>query len=447
MSLIFSGSPVQSQIADLLPCNDGEKSLLTYSLIQSLGLLSKFDYIIEKPWCTAKDINKFHSKAYTDILLDKFHNRNSVNIEENNNDDDADDPNYNEMAITYYTYMDSINENHDKKNPPYFKNKEDLINYIRETFHYFTNDGNELEKESVNRNEHGTRKDKYCNDTLIKYGLMYDCPIFKYLPIYCYIVTGATLEIVSEMIRISKHSRSFGKTNIGINWDGGRHHANRNKASGFCYVNDIVLAIQKFRRSSSFNKITYLDFDLHHGDGVENAFKISSNVQTISIHHADIGFFPGTGTETQKDIENQIYNFVLPSNTKDESLYAIVVDKIIPIINTFNPQILVILCGGDGLRNDDYNLWKLSIKGLTKCIMEVIKKFNETVEHCLLLGGGGYNNIDMAKFYSYLTYNVVKFVKPDHQVLDNEYEEELFTFIPEHAFLKNYSANYYRFFT
>lgn len=67
----------------------------------------------------------------------------------------------------------------------------------------------------------------------------------------------------------------------------------RSEASGFCYVNDIVLGIHVLQQK--FKHILYVDLDAHHGDGVENAFAFSDKVMTLSFHHYQSGYFPGTG--------------------------------------------------------------------------------------------------------------------------------------------------------
>lgn len=100
---------------------------------------------------------------------------------------------------------------------------------------------------------------------------------------------------------------------MAINWAGGWHHAKRSEASGFCYLNDIVLAIHHLLTHTSslsndlyptnLGRVLYLDFDLHHGDGVEEAFWYSPRVVTFSVHHASPGFFPGTGTYTSTDLD------------------------------------------------------------------------------------------------------------------------------------------------
>ncbi|KAG0416893.1 Histone deacetylase Rpd3 [Dictyocoela roeselum] len=111
-----------------------------------------------------------------------------------------------------------------------------------------------------------------------------DCPIFKGLYDYCTITAGGTLCAANKI--------NSGDFDIAINWAGGLHHAKRNEASGFCYVNDIVLGILELLK---FNKrVMYIDIDVHHGDGVEEAFYTTDRVMTVSFHkYGD--YFPGTG--------------------------------------------------------------------------------------------------------------------------------------------------------
>ncbi|VDP34462.1 unnamed protein product [Echinostoma caproni] len=101
---------------------------------------------------------------------------------------------------------------------------------------------------------------------------------------------------------------------VALNFAGGWHHAKRSEAAGFCYLNDIVLAIHHFLARptdlpSSRNRVLYVDFDLHHADGVEQAFWYSAHVVTFSVHHAAPGFFPGTGMEIQSDANDRTAQF------------------------------------------------------------------------------------------------------------------------------------------
>ena len=84
-----------------------------------------------------------------------------------------------------------------------------------------------------------------------------------------------------------------GCNDIVINWAGGLHHAKRQQASGFCYINDINLAILELLKY--FPRVLYVDIDIHHGDGVEEAFLTCDRVLTVSFHKFGNEFFPGTG--------------------------------------------------------------------------------------------------------------------------------------------------------
>jgi histone deacetylase HOS2 len=70
-----------------------------------------------------------------------------------------------------------------------------------------------------------------------------------------------------------------GQYDIAINWAGGLHHGKRSTASGFCYVNDLVLAIIELLRVHP--RVLYVDIDIHHGDGVEEAFYLTDRVMTV----------------------------------------------------------------------------------------------------------------------------------------------------------------------
>ena len=85
---------------------------------------------------------------------------------------------------------------------------------------------------------------------------------------------------------------NHGHSDVAINWAGGLHHAKRNEASGFCYVKDIVLAILELLKYHQ--RVLYIDIDIHHGDGVEEAFYTTDRVMTCSFHKFG-EYFPGTG--------------------------------------------------------------------------------------------------------------------------------------------------------
>ncbi|CAJ0932412.1 unnamed protein product, partial [Mesorhabditis belari] len=113
-----------------------------------------------------------------------------------------------------------------------------------------------------------------------------DCPIFDGIFEFCSLYTGGSLE---GAVRLNHKLND-----IVINWAGGLHHAKKREASGFCYVNDIVIAIIELLKYHK--RVLYIDIDIHHGDGVQEAFYLTDRVMTVSFHKYGNYFFPGTGT-------------------------------------------------------------------------------------------------------------------------------------------------------
>lgn len=111
-----------------------------------------------------------------------------------------------------------------------------------------------------------------------------DCPVFDGLYDYCRLYTGGSLDGAIKL--------NHQQCDVAVNWSGGLHHAKKSEASGFCYINDIVLAILELLKYHQ--RVLYIDIDIHHGDGVEEAFYTTDRVMTVSFHKFG-DFFPGTG--------------------------------------------------------------------------------------------------------------------------------------------------------
>jgi histone deacetylase 8 len=105
--------------------------------------------------------------------------------------------------------------------------------------------------------KHLNDADSIKNEDVDEFGFEYDCPLIDKVYEFCRLVAGSSIT--------AAHALLSGKYNYAINWFGGWHHAKRDKASGYCYVNDIVLCILTLRKK--FSRILYIDMDLHHGDG------------------------------------------------------------------------------------------------------------------------------------------------------------------------------------
>lgn len=192
---------------------------------------------------------------------------------------------------------------------------------------------------------------------------------------------------------------NHGLTDIAVNWSGGLHHAKKMEASGFCYINDIVLAILELLKYNP--RVLYIDIDVHHGDGVEEAFYTTDRVMTVSFHkHGD--FFPGTGDIKdvgQKTGKYYSVNVPLQEGIDDasyESVFKPVIDK---VMEMYRPTAIVLQCGADSLTGDRLGCFNLTLHGHAKCV-EHVKSFNVPT---LVLGGGGYTVRNVARCWTYET--------------------------------------------
>ncbi|KAI8379711.1 uncharacterized protein BYT42DRAFT_569724 [Radiomyces spectabilis] len=228
-----------------------------------------------------------------------------------------------------------------------------------------------------------------------KFNVGDDSPVFEGLFEYCGLSAGGSMEGAARLNR--------GLCDIAINWAGGLHHAKKSEASGFCYVNDIVLGILELLRY--YARVLYIDIDVHHGDGVEEAFYTTDRVMTVSFHKYG-EFFPGTGE--LKDVgagKGKYYsvNFPLRDGIDDESYKSVFEPVIEKVMEWYRPSAVVLQCGGDSLSGDKLGCFNLSMKGHANCV-EYVKKFNLPT---LVLGGGGYTMRNVARAWAYETGVVV----------------------------------------
>lgn len=192
---------------------------------------------------------------------------------------------------------------------------------------------------------------------------------------------------------------NHGSSDIVINWSGGLHHAKRSSASGFCYVNDCVLSILELLKR--FPRVLYIDIDVHHGDGVEEAFYATNRVMTASFHRYNEGghFFPGTGSLKDKGYgkgENYAINVPLKRGMTDESFVKVFQDVIKKIMERYAPSAIVLQCGADSLKGDRIGDFNLSLKGHSECV-RFIRSYNIPT---ILMGGGGYTIKNVARCWT-----------------------------------------------
>lgn len=138
---------------------------------------------------------------------------------------------------------------------------------------------------------------------------------------------------------------------------------------------------------ADYDKILYIDLDLHHGDGVENAFIFSDKVLTFSMHKYTPGFFPGTGGyEDQGRGRGVGYCLNLPITHKIsgkgfEEIFSYSFSR---LISAFDPDIIVCVCGADVLSTDPHAAFNIGSNSYSKCVSEIL----ETEIPAVFLGGG-----------------------------------------------------------
>lgn len=218
-----------------------------------------------------------------------------------------------------------------------------------------------------------------------------DNPAFEGIFEFCSISAGGTIAAAKRI--------TSGAADIAINWAGGLHHAKKREASGFCYINDIVLGILELLRT--FPRVLYVDIDCHHGDGVEEAFYTTDRVMTCSFHKFG-EYFPGTGTQEDKGRgkgKGYAVNVPLKDGLTDDSFRSIFEPVVSGIVDTFRPAAIVLQCGSDSLSGDKLGCFNVTMKGHAHCV-QFIRNLNIPM---ILLGGGGYTVKNASRTWAYET--------------------------------------------
>ena len=207
-----------------------------------------------------------------------------------------------------------------------------------------------------------------------------DCPIFKDMYDYGVLACGATLTAAKLILS--------GDADVAFNPSGGLHHAGPERASGFCYINDVALACTVLAEAGK--RVLYLDVDVHHGDGVQNAFYDRNDVMTISFHQSGRTLFPGTGFENEIGTGRGLgycVNVPLAVGTYDQAYMKAFKAIALPLITAYNPDVIVFELGTDALAGDP--LANLQLTNNTYAdIIDSLLGFNKP---SLTTGGGGYN--------------------------------------------------------
>jgi acetoin utilization protein AcuC len=181
---------------------------------------------------------------------------------------------------------------------------------------------------------------------------------------------------------------------------GGTHHGQPGRASGFCTFNDPVLGILALL-DAGMRRVFYLDLDAHFGDGVQLAFHDDDRVFTLSIHES--GRWPmmrSGGATTPGGVLDRALgaarNLPIPPPGNDTEIEFLVDTVVLPLIDAFEPEVLVVQCGADALAEDPMTRLALSNLALWRTVATV----KPLAPRLLVLGGGGYNPFSVSRCWA-----------------------------------------------
>ncbi|MGF1508809.1 MAG: histone deacetylase family protein [Myxococcota bacterium] len=158
------------------------------------------------------------------------------------------------------------------------------------------------------------------------------------------------------------------------------HHAVRERAMGFCLINNVAVAARALQASGRAERIAILDWDVHHGNGTESIFWEDPSVMYLSVHQSPL--YPGTGAET--DVgggrgRGTTVNVPVRPGAGDAELLRASVERLEPAVRAFQPDMILVSAGYDGLREDPL----ASLEYTTDGIGELSKRWRDLAhERC-----------------------------------------------------------------
>ena len=165
------------------------------------------------------------------------------------------------------------------------------------------------------------------------------------------------------------------------------HHAEKNKAMGFCIFNNVAVGAYYLLNNYKFSKIAIIDFDVHHGNGTQDIFYNNEKVLYISTHQYP--YYPGSGSENEKGKFNNIYNIPLPAGTNSEE-YLNAYEFVLKKLKNFKPEFILFSAGFDAHKDDPLAQLQLTSKDfyeLTKRTLNLAKVFCNGKVVSILEGG------------------------------------------------------------
>lgn len=231
-----------------------------------------------------------------------------------------------------------------------------------------------------------------------------DCPLFPDMFQYLRLAAGGSVDGAKRLLS--------GEADLVFNPSGGLHHAHADRSGGFCYLNDVVIAAKLLAQAGK--RVLVLDIDVHHCDGVQDAFFDSNQVTVISLHESGKTLFPGTGYADEigaGDGLGHTVNFPLPVGTYDDAYYSLFTGTVLPLIRQIAPDVLIVEVGLDALAGDPLAHLNLT----NNCYADIIGDLAELDLPMLMTGGGGYNVPNTVRGWA-LLWNTLVHGKDDHHL-------------------------------
>jgi len=165
------------------------------------------------------------------------------------------------------------------------------------------------------------------------------------------------------------------------------HHAEKQKAMGFCVYNNVAVGAYYLLEKYNLSKVAIIDFDVHHGNGTQDIFYNNERVLYISSHQYP--YYPGSGASNEKGIKDNVLNVPLKAGTQSHE-FLNAYDSIFKKLKEFKPEFILLSAGFDAHKNDPLAQINLESKDyyiLTKRIMSLAKNLCEEKIVSILEGG------------------------------------------------------------
>jgi acetoin utilization protein AcuC len=238
--------------------------------------------------------------------------------------------------------------------------------------------------------------------TLLARGLgTEDCPLLPGVYEFCLLATGATLLGVDRALA-GEAERTFSLV-------GGFHHAGGGHAEGFCYANDVGVAIAYLLQMGK--RVAFVDLDAHHCNGVQDAFYAEDRVLVVSLHESGDTLYPGTGREGEiGDGRGRGFNVNVPllAGTDDEVYVEAFLQIVPPLLEAYRPDLILAELGADALISDPLTNLRLTNNGYHAAVKELCRQEPPIVA----VGGGGYDLYRTARCWT-LAWSALADVPPE----------------------------------